>query len=203
MFRNCEATFWHTSAISQHCDPHFAAAKWLRNHEAKKLPISQPKPHFAGCFAATKPPFGTQVPFRSPIHSFRSCEMAAKPPHLKILQRAHHEQTCQSRTPISATVGHNSITYWSSNYTYHILFQILGSQESIASNSARFGFETEKLWPFEDDCANHKRKCRTSILLLLNTFLKHFLELKLCIPYLVSKLGKSRVQSSKRCTIWS
>ena len=23
--------FWHTSAISQHSDPHFAAAKWLRN----------------------------------------------------------------------------------------------------------------------------------------------------------------------------
>ena len=26
--------FWHTSAISQHSDPHFAAAKWLRNHKA-------------------------------------------------------------------------------------------------------------------------------------------------------------------------
>ena len=72
-------------------------------------------------------------------------------------------------------------------------FQILGSQESIASNSARFGFETENLWPFEDDYANHERKCRTSILLLLDTFLKHFLELKLCIPYLVSNLGKSGV----------
>ena len=31
-------------------------------------------------------------------------------------------------------------------------FQILGSQESIASNGARFGVETKKLWPFEDDC---------------------------------------------------
>ena len=45
----------------------------------------------AGCFAAAKPPFGTRVPFGSPIHSFHSCEMAAKPPRLKILQRAHHE----------------------------------------------------------------------------------------------------------------
>ncbi|RVW13756.1 hypothetical protein CK203_087236 [Vitis vinifera] len=32
-------------------------------------------------------------------------------------------------------------------------FKILGSQESIASNGARFGVETKKLWPFEDDCA--------------------------------------------------
>ncbi|RVW58830.1 hypothetical protein CK203_104022 [Vitis vinifera] len=29
----------------------------------------------------------------------------------------------------------------------------LGSQESIASNAARFGVETKKLWLFEDDCA--------------------------------------------------
>ncbi|RVW78278.1 hypothetical protein CK203_055755 [Vitis vinifera] len=63
-------------------------------------------------------------------------------------------------------------------------------RESIALNGAQFGFETEKLWPFEDDCANHEQKCRTSILLLLDTFLKHFLELKLYIPYLVSNLGK-------------
>ncbi|RVW87720.1 hypothetical protein CK203_043965 [Vitis vinifera] len=31
VFRNCEGDFWHTSAISQHSDPHFAAAKWLRS----------------------------------------------------------------------------------------------------------------------------------------------------------------------------
>ena len=31
VFRSCEANFWHTSAISQHSDPHFAAAKRLRN----------------------------------------------------------------------------------------------------------------------------------------------------------------------------
>ncbi|KAL6327999.1 hypothetical protein AAG906_031343 [Vitis piasezkii] len=154
-----------------------------------------PKLHFEEYFAAAKPLFGTRVPFGSPVHSFCSYEMAAKPPHLKILQRAHHEQTCHSSTPISAIVGHISITSRSSNYACNISFQILGSQESIASNGARFGFETEKLWPFEDDCANHEWKCRTSILLLLDTFLKHFLELKLCIPYLVSKLGKSGLRN--------
>ena len=51
-----------------------------------------------------------------------------------------------------------------------MLFQSLGSQESIASNGAQFGVEIKKLWLFEDDCANHERKCRTSILQLLDTF---------------------------------
>ena len=37
--------------------------------------ISQPRSHLKGCFAAAKPPFGTRVPFRNPVHSFRSCEM--------------------------------------------------------------------------------------------------------------------------------
>ena len=32
-------------------------------------------------------------------------------------------------------------------------FQIFGSHESISLNGARFGVETKKLWPFEDDCA--------------------------------------------------
>ena len=36
---------------------------------------------------------------------------------------------------------------------YDLAIQSLGSQESIASNGARFGVETKKLWPFEDDCA--------------------------------------------------
>ena len=36
---------------------------------------------------------------------------------------------------------------------YYISFQILGIQESIGSNGTRFGVETNKLWPFEDDCA--------------------------------------------------
>ena len=41
-------------------------------------------------------------------------------------------------------------TSWSSNYAYDISFQSLGSQESSASNSMRFGGEMKKLWPFED-----------------------------------------------------
>ena len=84
-------------------------------------------------------------------------------------------------------------------------FQSLGSQESSASSSARFGVETKKLWLFEDDCAHHERKCRsrTPILLLLGHIFEHFLELKLCILYFVLKLGNSGVQRFKRCAIWS
>ena len=37
--------------------------------------ISQPRHHLEGCFAAAKPLFGTRVPFRSPVHSFCSCEI--------------------------------------------------------------------------------------------------------------------------------
>ena len=32
VFRSCETTFWHTSAILQHSSPHFEAAIQLRNH---------------------------------------------------------------------------------------------------------------------------------------------------------------------------
>ena len=59
--------------------------------KCKNSQFSQPKPHSAGSFVTAKPPFGTRVPFQSLVHSFRNCEMAAKPPHLKILQCAHHE----------------------------------------------------------------------------------------------------------------
>ena len=72
------------------------------------------------------------------------CEIAPLYPPVR---NSHHP------TPISETVGHILITYQCSFHAYYILFQILGSQESIASNGTRFGVETKKLWPFEDDCA--------------------------------------------------
>ncbi|RVW19574.1 hypothetical protein CK203_115101 [Vitis vinifera] len=70
--------------------------------------------------------------------------------------------------------------------------------ESIASNGAQFGVETKKLWPFEDDCAKlNGNVAAEPISLLLDTFLEHFLELKLCIPYVFLKLRKSGVQCFK------
>ncbi|KAL6313532.1 hypothetical protein AAG906_005483 [Vitis piasezkii] len=41
--------------------------------------------------------------------------------------------------------------------TFYIPFQSSGSQESNASNGARFGVETKKLWPFE---ADHSKSTR-------------------------------------------
>ncbi|KAL6349632.1 hypothetical protein AAG906_035793 [Vitis piasezkii] len=60
----------------------------------------------------------------------------------------------------------------SSFHAYYISFQSLGSQESIASNGARFGVETKKLWPFEDNYA--KLNTAAPILLLLDTFWSPF-----------------------------
>ncbi|RVW18344.1 hypothetical protein CK203_115275 [Vitis vinifera] len=71
--------------------------------------------------------------------------------------------------------------------------------ESIASNGARFGVETKKLWPFEDDYAKLNGNIAAApISLLLDTFFEHFLELKLCIPYVVFNIRKSGVQCFKR-----
>ena len=55
VFGSCEANFWHTSAISQHSEPHFATAKMAAKPKKKKISFFwQPKPHSVGCFAATK-----------------------------------------------------------------------------------------------------------------------------------------------------
>ena len=60
------------------CENHPLAVKWFRSLLAPSVKI----------FSAAKRPHGTQVPFRSPIHPFRSCEMVAEPPHLEILHFA-------------------------------------------------------------------------------------------------------------------
>ncbi|KAL6311423.1 hypothetical protein AAG906_035893 [Vitis piasezkii] len=73
--------------------------------------------------------------------------------------------------------------------------------ESIASNGPRFGVETKKLWPFEDDCAKlNGNVAAAPISLLLDTFLEHFLELKLCIPYLQLRAPVEKTMPSKENT---
>ena len=108
--------------------------------------------------------------------------------------RGEKPKQSNSHHPISATVGNISITLRSSFHAYYISFQRLGSQKSIGLNGARFGVETKKFWPFEDDCAKlNGNVAAAPILLLLDTFLEHFMELKLCIPYVVLKLRKSGI----------
>ncbi|RVW64023.1 hypothetical protein CK203_049340 [Vitis vinifera] len=48
---------------------------------------------------------------------------------------------------------HISEEHGSHSITRHFWRYMSATQESIASNGARFGVETKKLWPFEDDCA--------------------------------------------------
>ena len=74
--------------------------------------------------------------------------------------------------PISQLLDTFRSTSWSPFHVYHILFRNLGSQESSALNGTRFGVETKKLWAFENNRANHERKCcsLTPILQLLDTF---------------------------------
>ena len=77
-FRSCETPSWHTSAISQHSNSISQLRNGCEIPIASNLQFSQPQPHFAGCFAAAKHPFGTRVPFRSTVALFRSCEMGCE-----------------------------------------------------------------------------------------------------------------------------
>ena len=44
---------------------------------------------------------------------------------------------------------------------YYIPFQSSGSQESNASNRVRFGAETRKIWPSEENCSRLVRNSHT------------------------------------------
>ncbi|RVW95052.1 hypothetical protein CK203_040032 [Vitis vinifera] len=53
---------------------------------------------------------GTRVPFRKPVHPFRSCEMAAKPPRLEILHFAADEPFRRVFRNCETTLWHTSAT---------------------------------------------------------------------------------------------
>ncbi|RVW89402.1 hypothetical protein CK203_046880 [Vitis vinifera] len=117
--------------------------------------------------------------------------------------RGEKPKQSNSHHPISATVGNISITSRSLFHAYYISFQSLGSQEFIASNGARFGVETKKLWPFEDDCAKLNGNVATA---------PHFATVghvfgalsgaQIMHTISLLKLRKSGVQCFKRCAIW-
>ena len=56
--------------------------------------------------------------------------------------------------------------FWSTSrspfFTCYIPFQSSGSQESNASNRVRFGAETRKIWPSEDNCSRCANGVRNS-----------------------------------------
>ena len=92
---------------------------------------------------------------KSEVHSFKRCSIWSWNKEVMAVWRwlCKAERKCYSCTPFRYCWTHFWSNLWSLNYAYHIFFWSLGSQESIASNGARFGVETKKLWLFEDDCA--------------------------------------------------
>ncbi|RVW13808.1 hypothetical protein CK203_083605 [Vitis vinifera] len=65
------------------------AAKWFRSLLAPSAKI----------FAAAKRSLGTRVPFRSQVHPFRNCEMAAKPPRLEDLPFCNRDAIWKAAPP--------------------------------------------------------------------------------------------------------
>ena len=68
------------------------------------------------------------------------------------MQGGKWEKSNMKKFTRTETVGHISSTSWSPFHAYYMLFRILGSQESNASNGVQIRVETKKLWPFEDNC---------------------------------------------------
>ncbi|RVW76707.1 hypothetical protein CK203_047534 [Vitis vinifera] len=83
-FRGWRKHFWHTSAIPQHSDSHFAAAKWLRNGcEIPKCEKSQ---------------FHSRTPFRQLLDTFRSF------PEVQIMHAISHLKAWEVTSPQLQTV---------------------------------------------------------------------------------------------------
>ncbi|KAL6315528.1 hypothetical protein AAG906_000829 [Vitis piasezkii] len=128
---------------------------------------------------------GLLEPFKASTSPGKRRETNSLGPNGKDANFGEKPKQSNSHHPISATVGNILITSRSSFHAYYISFQSLGSQKSIGSNGARFGVETKKLWPFEDDCAKlNGNVAAAPHFATVGHVLEHFLELKLCIPYL-------------------
>ena len=170
-FRYCWTHFWSTSWSSNYAynisfqslgSQESSASNGMRfGGELKKLWLFEDKrAKLSGNFAhlnprcekfshRAKPSLGTRVPFRTPQATFRTVRNKVRIPQSKVwkfrtmqfkVRNSHFKvrKFCYCWTRFWSTS-------WSSNYSYHISFWSLGSQESSASNGAWFGFETKKL----------------------------------------------------------
>ncbi|RVW67662.1 hypothetical protein CK203_063519 [Vitis vinifera] len=68
--------------MKKHMPPPFPQALFLDDQNQEECQKSRPSSSVK-IFTAMKRPLGTRVSFRRPVHLFRSCEMAAKPPCLE------------------------------------------------------------------------------------------------------------------------
>ncbi|RVW68699.1 hypothetical protein CK203_056054 [Vitis vinifera] len=176
----------------------------LRNRNFAAKPVRNLIALSAKIFAAAKPILAHECHFAAQEPPFRSCESGCEPPKHEILHFAGKAPfgrvfgSCEAdfgtRVPFSSTV--TLISQLRNGCEVPKLKNPNFTAESIASNSTQFRFETEKLWLFEDDCANHERKCRTSISLLLDTFLKHFLSSNYAYDISFQSLGSQESSAS-------
>ena len=111
---------------------------------------------------------------------------------------------CESRCENFRTVRNTSLAH---ECHFAHLKPIFAPCETRCENFAQWKIECEmrnkvripqsKVWKFR----TMQFKVR-KFLLVLDTIFKHLLELKLCIWYVILKLGKSGIQRFKRCVIW-
>ena len=155
------ATKWFRSRPSSSVKI-FAAAK--RPH-GTRVPFCNQVHLFRSCEMAVNFPrleihrFAAEVPFWRVFHSYRTTlwhTSAILKPCTLISQLQNgceflHALKCFSAHTMSWNVAAAPLldtfrsTFRSPFHVYHISFQILGSQESNASNGAQFGVETKKL----------------------------------------------------------
>ena len=145
-------------------------------------------------------PLAHECHFAAPYTHFAAAKWLWNPPHLKILQRAHHEQTCHSRTPIGhifeALTGAQIMHTISCFEAWEVRSPVLQTVHDLELKRRSYGRLKMTVQSWTEMLQPHP------ISLLLDTFLEHFLEIKLCIPYFFLKLRNSGVQCFKRCTIW-
>ncbi|KAL6329456.1 hypothetical protein AAG906_020908 [Vitis piasezkii] len=147
----------------------------LRNRHFAAKPVHSLRP-LSKIFAAAKPLLTHECHLMTPISQ---CEMVKSNKKKKnFASKLHFAENLAATKPLLAHDCEmvKSQNVKNPNFTAAPPFRKF--QESIASNGARFGFETEKLWPFEDDCANHEWKCCTSILLLRDAIWKGVSQLR-------------------------
>ena len=73
----------------------------------------------------------------------------------------------QSEENSFSLLSHFWSTSWSPFFAFYIPFEILGSQESNASNRVWFGAEMRKIWPSEDNCIMSNDQFRKEIFFMV------------------------------------
>ena len=172
-----EHGLWNFATKSDPLRKSLPTAKWFRSLLAPSAKI----------FAAAKRSLRTRVPFHSQVHSFRSCKMAANFPRLEIHRFAAEVPFWRVFHSYRTTLWHTSAISQPST----LISQLRnGCEISMPKNpSARTPWmEKYQTHPHFGNCWTH---------------FDHLSKFISCIRHVISNLGKSGVQSFKRCSIWS